>query len=212
MTEALQGGIAEQLVVLDDASLTGTGQSAADALGVSGAVLAEKLTDHLLWQIMVRGSRGGPLQPLANQLNHKMTRQQTHDAVREFGNKILEAIARQDATRTAQQAGSQMSADVALYVEQLLDDLDLGGHEEAQRRVNRLFQPVAQRLGRLILRDFDAVGSVGLLLRTAMTSADLGCNRLSERSISRYEEDVPVFVELESGGPSPGACRVVGHG
>jgi DNA-binding CsgD family transcriptional regulator len=25
-------------------------------------------------------------------------------------------------------------------------------------------------------------------------------------------EDVPAFVELESGGPSPGACRVVGHG
>ena len=26
------------------------------------------------------------------------------------------------------------------------------------------------------------------------------------------QEDVPAFVELESGGPSPGACRVVGHG
>jgi hypothetical protein len=26
------------------------------------------------------------------------------------------------------------------------------------------------------------------------------------------KEDVPAFVELESGGPSPGACRVVGHG
>jgi hypothetical protein len=25
-------------------------------------------------------------------------------------------------------------------------------------------------------------------------------------------EDVPAFVELESGGPSPRACRVVGHG
>jgi hypothetical protein len=25
-------------------------------------------------------------------------------------------------------------------------------------------------------------------------------------------EDVPAFVELESGGPPPGACRVVGHG
>jgi hypothetical protein len=25
-------------------------------------------------------------------------------------------------------------------------------------------------------------------------------------------EDVPAFVELESGGPSPGACRMVGHG
>jgi hypothetical protein len=31
------------------------------------------------------------------------------------------------------------------------------------------------------------VGSAGLLLRTAMTRADLGCNRLLERSISRCE-------------------------
>jgi hypothetical protein len=31
------------------------------------------------------------------------------------------------------------------------------------------------------------MGSVGLLLPTAMTSADLGCNRLAERSISRCE-------------------------
>ena len=28
----------------------------------------------------------------------------------------------------------------------------------------------------------------------------------------KAREDVPAFVELESGGPSPGACRVVGHG
>ena len=27
-----------------------------------------------------------------------------------------------------------------------------------------------------------------------------------------FIEDVPAFVELESGGPPPGACRVVGHG
>jgi hypothetical protein len=32
-----------------------------------------------------------------------------------------------------------------------------------------------------------AMGSIGLLLPTAMTSADLGCNRLAERSISRCE-------------------------
>jgi hypothetical protein len=31
------------------------------------------------------------------------------------------------------------------------------------------------------------MGSVELLLPTAMTSADLGCNRLAERSISRCE-------------------------
>ena len=35
--EALQAGIAGQLAVLDDAGLTGTGQSSADVLGVSGA-------------------------------------------------------------------------------------------------------------------------------------------------------------------------------
>jgi hypothetical protein len=28
----------------------------------------------------------------------------------------------------------------------------------------------------------------------------------------RIAEDVPGFVELESGGPSPGAFRMVGHG
>ena len=71
--EALQAGIAGQLAVLDDASLTGTGQSSADVLGVAGAVVAEKLTGHLLREIVVRGSRGGPLFPLASQLNDDVT-------------------------------------------------------------------------------------------------------------------------------------------
>ena len=39
--EALQAGIAGQLGVLDDASLTGTGQSSADVLGVPGGGGAE---------------------------------------------------------------------------------------------------------------------------------------------------------------------------
>ena len=39
--KGLQAGISLQLAVLDDVSLTGTGQSSADVLGVSGAVLAE---------------------------------------------------------------------------------------------------------------------------------------------------------------------------
>ena len=57
--EALQAGIAAQLAVLDDASLTGTGQSSADVLGVPGTVLAEKLTGHLMREIVVRGSGAG---------------------------------------------------------------------------------------------------------------------------------------------------------
>jgi hypothetical protein len=44
LLERLQVGIAGQLAVLDDAELTGTGQSSADVLGVPGAVLADRLT------------------------------------------------------------------------------------------------------------------------------------------------------------------------
>src|ERR1035438_5736130 len=63
--EGLQAGIAGQLAVLDDASLTGTGQSSAYVLRVEAPELAEKLTAHLLREIVVRGSGGGPLFPLA---------------------------------------------------------------------------------------------------------------------------------------------------
>ena len=62
---ALQAAIAGQLTVLDDASLTETGKSSAQVLGVRSTVLAEKLTSHLLREIVVRGASGGPLFPLA---------------------------------------------------------------------------------------------------------------------------------------------------
>jgi hypothetical protein len=146
--EALRAGVAGQVAVLDDASLTGTGQSSADVLGVPAAVLAEKLTDHLPQEIVARGSRGGPLFPLAAQLNHDVTHlqsQQIQDAVREIGTQIREALDRLDSARPAEQPRSQPMTDVALYVEQLLDGLDLGEHEEAERRVNRLFLPLSPR-------------------------------------------------------------------
>ena len=73
LAEGLQAGIATQLAVLDDVGLTGTGQSSAAVLGVPGIVLADRLTGHLVREIMLRGSRGGPLTPLADQLNHDLT-------------------------------------------------------------------------------------------------------------------------------------------
>ena len=71
--EALQAGIAERLAVLDDPDVTGTGRSSAELLGVPSGVLAGTLTGHLVREIMVRGSGGGPLTPLADQLNHDVT-------------------------------------------------------------------------------------------------------------------------------------------
>ena len=73
LLEALQAGIADKLVVLDNPDITGTGQSSAELLGVPGGVLAEILAGYLVREIMVRGSRGGPLAPLADQLNHDVT-------------------------------------------------------------------------------------------------------------------------------------------
>ena len=78
LLEGLQEGVAGQLAVLDDASLTGTGQSSAEVLGVPGSTLGARLTGHLVREIMFRGSRGGPLTPLADQLNHELTRLQGH--------------------------------------------------------------------------------------------------------------------------------------
>ena len=73
LLEALQAGIVGKLAVLDDPDITGTGQSSAELLGVPGVVLAETLAGHLVREIVVRGSQGGPLAPLADQLNHDVT-------------------------------------------------------------------------------------------------------------------------------------------
>lgn len=99
--EALQAGIAGRLAVLGDASLTGTGQSSADVLGVPGTVVAAKLTGHLLREIVVRGSRGGPLFPLASQLNDDVTHlqgQRIEAVLGQLAGEVRQALARLDTT------------------------------------------------------------------------------------------------------------------
>jgi len=71
--ENLWTGIGSRFAVLDDVSLTGTGQSSAQNLGLTTATLAEVLFGHLVREIVTSGSRGGALEPLAAQLNHDMT-------------------------------------------------------------------------------------------------------------------------------------------
>jgi tetratricopeptide (TPR) repeat protein len=86
LLEALQAGVAEQLTVLGDVSVTGTGRSSADLLEIPVPWLVERLTSHLLQEIVARGAGGGPLAPLANQLNHDATHiqnQWTHGSIRQ---------------------------------------------------------------------------------------------------------------------------------
>jgi hypothetical protein len=58
------------------------------------------------------------------------------------------------------------------------------------------------------------VGSVGLLLPTAMTSADLGCDGFAERSISRCEPHLGLRDRLKYAGsldaPNVHTCRAAG--
>ena len=96
LLEGLQAAIARQLAVLDDAELTGTGQSSADLLGVQGTVLADRLTRHLVREIIVRGSGGGPLTPLASQLNHELTRLEIGGMFAQLAEEVRGALARPD--------------------------------------------------------------------------------------------------------------------
>jgi len=109
LLEALQAGVVSQLAVLDDPGLTGTEKSSAQVLGVATADLAQKLASSLVREITVRGSRGGPLEPLAAQLNHDMTHVQGQRLERMLG-EVWEALAGPDLSQAPSAAHSLVSA------------------------------------------------------------------------------------------------------
>jgi TIR domain len=109
MLEGLQAAIAERLAVLEDAGLTGTGQSSADVLDTPSAVVAELLTANLLREIVTRGAHGGPLFPLASQLNDDVTHLQgrrLEDMVARLAGDLQEALARLDRQAARKAAGA----------------------------------------------------------------------------------------------------------
>ncbi len=112
LLEALQAGIAGQLAVLDDPSLTGTGQSSADVLGLPVGVLADKLTTYMLREIISNGARGGVLMPLASQLNHDVTYlqgQRIEGMVGRLGDELLAVLALMDGTRAVAAAPTALA-------------------------------------------------------------------------------------------------------
>jgi hypothetical protein len=110
--EALQVAIARQLKLLDNPGLTATVKSLTGMRNVSATIVAQKLTKHLLREIMARGSRGGPLEPLANQLDHDRTYLQGQ----RIDDKLLEILALLGGTRAvaaAPVAAAQLPAATA---------------------------------------------------------------------------------------------------
>jgi hypothetical protein len=100
LLEALQAGIAGRLAVLDDTGPAATGQAPAEVREVPGTALAERLTAHLLREIVARGARGGPLFPLASQLNDDVTHLQGQRLEGMLGD-VLGRLARLDVARSA---------------------------------------------------------------------------------------------------------------
>ena len=191
MLEALQAGVAVELAVLDDASLTGQRRSSADLLGVPGVVLAEKLAGNLLREIVARGSRGGPLEPLAAQLNHDVTHlqgQQIHDAVRQLRGEILEALTQLGAGRPGEQPRPQTPPDIALHVEQLFEDLGFDEHDKAERRVNRLFLHLYRDQQRAALE---------AIIHVATTTKDHTTQLLAGNLLEAADRLDPTLIKIE---------------
>jgi NB-ARC domain-containing protein len=91
LLEDVQAGVATRLAVLDDPELTGVQLSSAELLGISVGLLTQKLTGNFVAEIINRGARGGPLEPLSNQLSHNMTQlhlQQLEDLVGELAGQL----------------------------------------------------------------------------------------------------------------------------
>jgi hypothetical protein len=163
LVEGLQAGIAGQLAALDDAGLTGTGQSSAEVLGVPGTVLADRLTGHLVKEIMFRGSRGGPLTPLASQLNHDLT----HLRVRQVevqGQRVESMLARLAGEKVrdglARPGGG--TAAVGWPLEEVTDPFALEVHRPVQPEHP---QPGLPALPTYVPRDHDT--ELGSVVRTA---------------------------------------------
>ncbi len=177
--ETLQEGIAGQLAVLDDASLTGTGESSAENLGVSVGTLSDKLTGHLVREIIVRGSHGGPLEPLAAQLNHDVTHlqgQRLEGLVGQLAGEIRQAMARLDATQRgavllAQQAQARLALSSALEVRCSLppDAAAFTGRDEELTRIIATAGDTAAVSGAVIqaITGMPGVGKTALAVRAA---------------------------------------------
>ena len=177
LLEGLRAGIAGQLAVLDDAGLTGTGQSSADVLGVPGAVLADRLTSHLVRAIIVRGSGGGPLAPLADQFNHELTRlqgQRIEGMLARLAGEVRDALARPDSGVTV--AGRPLA--------EVTDPFDLEVHRPVQAEGAPPGLPVLppyvprehdQVLGQVVAAAADGRSGIAVLVGGSSTGKTRAC-------------------------------------
>ena len=199
LLETLQAGIAGQLAVLDDASLTGTGRSSADLLGLSVRTLADRLTRHLVQEIIVGGSRGGPLAPLADQLNHDMTHLQGQRIEVQVG-EIREAVAELGVTQTALVS--------ALLAQRAQAGLPLPSASEVRCSlppVAAAFTGRDEELARILALTADNAGADGMAVQVIAGMPGVGKTALVVHAAQALRDRFPdrqLFIDLH--GHTPG--------
>ncbi len=188
MLQALRAGVDSQLAVLDDAALTGTKVSSADVLGVPAAVISESLAVNLIGEITARAARGGPLAPLADQLNHDRTFLQgdaTQAAVHEVGAQIIAAIA---AAQTPDLSANEADPGIGLHVEQAFEGLGLDQHDEAARRLYRLFMRLTRQQQR---------AAIAAIIRLATTTDSHTTQLLAANLLEAADRLDPMLIDIE---------------
>lgn len=139
LLEALETGVARQVAALGDASLTGAERSPAEIMGLQVAMVADSLTGHLVREIVVRGSGGGPLMPLAGQFNHDVTHiqgQRLETKVSQLADEVREVLTRGIASepeisemtnfgmiRVCEVSPRQLGVHAAIQVTEAIDEL-----------------------------------------------------------------------------------------
>jgi tetratricopeptide (TPR) repeat protein len=143
LLRALQAGITRPLAVLDDSNVTGIGRSSADLLGVSAGVVADRLFGQLLREIVLRGSRGGPLAPLAAQLNHDVTHlqgQRIEEILGRLDQDLRDGLARPDGAPATTAARSELPPGAAHFT----------GRRGELTRLRRVLSPRDAKPGRAV--------------------------------------------------------------
>jgi hypothetical protein len=200
LLEGLRTGIARQLAVLDDASLTGIGQSSAGVLGIQAGELAEKLNGHLVEQIVIRGAQGGSLFPLASVLGHNAAYLQGQQLKDKFDQ--LDEVVR--ATLAQLESPSRRSSDEPekIYVHYLLTlggTLDFDAAAWANAVSNERRRMVEAAVGERLDIQFDFYGGQGIA--ECVEGGELEFTTTTEAEIrARYEAEAIETASLEYAG------------
>jgi tetratricopeptide (TPR) repeat protein len=131
LLQGLKAGLGARLAILGDEYITGTGQSSAELLGVSTPVIEELLTHRLLGELLARGASGGPLAPLADQLNHDLThlQGQQHSAdLARLAEFVQSALATTERLDQARSLPAKATRPLGRAVHELIDPFALEVH------------------------------------------------------------------------------------